>query len=140
MAPPIFHLAFPVHDLEAARSFYGTLLGCSEGRSSDKWIDFNFYGHQIVAHLDPKARTSAAINQVDVALVPISHFGVVLDWEDWHDLTTRLTNKGISFLIEPGIRFAGEVGEQKTFFLRDPSLNTLEFKAFRDSSQLFKRY
>ncbi|MGK0157936.1 MAG: extradiol dioxygenase family protein [Neolewinella sp.] len=135
-----FHLAFPVHDLAAARQFYGELLGCSEGRSSDHWIDFNLYGHQIVAHLvatrtsDPVAR-----NQVDQDAVPVPHFGVVLQMSDWHVLADRLTSSGVEFVIEPKVRFAGEVGEQATMFLLDPSGNALEFKALADPSRLFAK-
>ena len=131
-----FHLAFPVHDLAAARAFWGGVIGCSEGRSSDAWIDFDFYGHQIVAHLAPAA-APAASNPVDGHDVPVPHFGVVLDWDDWHELAARLRDSETRFVIEPGIRFRGEVGEQATFFLYDPSGNALEFKAFADDRQVF---
>ena len=132
-----FHLAFPVHDLAAARDFYVGLLGCGEGRSSDSWIDFDLYGHQIVAHLDPAAGARAHSNAVDGHDVPVPHFGVVLDWSAWHALAGRLEAAGIAFGIAPYVRFAGQVGEQATMFFRDPSGNALEFKAFRDPAQLF---
>ncbi len=131
-----FHLAFPVTDLAAARIFYGGLLGCPEGRSSDEWVDFNLYGHQIVAHLAP-AEDAAATNPVDGKQVPVRHFGVVLPWDAWHALADRLKAAGVTFVIEPGIRFAGKVGEQATMFFLDPSGNALEFKAFRDPARLF---
>ena len=134
-----FHLAFPVHDLAAARAFYGELMGCEEGRSSDHWIDFNFYGHQIVAHLDPAARVASTHNPVDGHDVPVPHFGVVLEWNAWHALAERLRSGGARFVLEPGIRFPGEVGEQATMFLYDPSGNALEFKAFKDPSKLFAK-
>ncbi|NIJ08189.1 hypothetical protein FHS31_001806 [Sphingomonas vulcanisoli] len=134
-----FHLAFPVHDLAAARAFYRDLLGCGEGRSSDSWIDFDLYGHQIVAHLDPAAQTVAVHNPVDGHDVPVPHFGVVLGWEDWQALADRLTVAGVTFGIAPHIRFKGQVGEQATMFFRDPSGNALEFKAFRDIGQLFAK-
>jgi extradiol dioxygenase family protein len=133
-----FHLAFPVDDLPAARAFYGGLLGCPEGRSSREWIDFDFFGHQIVAHLAPKA-PGAHHNPVDGHDVPVPHFGVVLDWDDFHTLAERLRAGGVRFVIEPYIRFAGQVGEQATMFFRDPCGNALEFKAFRDRSQLFAK-
>ena len=136
MTLPPFHLAFPVHDLAAARAFYGKLLGCAEGRSSDEWIDFDFHGHQIVAHLSGDAgdRTS---NPVDGHDVPVPHFGLVLDMERWEALAARLTEAGTEFVIEPTVRFKGKPGEQATMFLRDPSGNALEFKAFADMGQLF---
>jgi hypothetical protein len=132
-----FHLAFPVHDLSLARQFYSGVLGCPEGRSSDHWIDFNLYGHQVVAHLAPAASAPGAPNVVDGKDVPVPHFGVILDWDEWHTLADRLANAGIRFVIEPGIRFAGQVGEQATMFLLDPSGNALEFKSFRDPSRIF---
>jgi extradiol dioxygenase family protein len=132
-----FHLAFPVHDLAAARAFYAGLLGCPEGRSSDHWIDFDLCGHQIVAHLDPAAKPVEAHNPVDGHDVPVPHFGVVLEWDDWHALAERLKAAGIRFGIAPYIRFRGQVGEQATMFFHDPSGNALEFKAFRDPGQLF---
>lgn len=133
-----FHLAFPVHDLAAARAFYGGTLGCGEGRSSDSWIDFDLYGHQIVAHLDAgRASADATSNPVDGHDVPVPHFGVVLGWEEWHALADRLRAAGTAFGIEPHIRFVGQPGEQATMFFRDPSGNALEFKAFRDPAKLF---
>lgn len=132
-----FHLAFPVHDLEAARAFYGGLLDCREGRSSDRWIDFDLYGHQIVAHLDERAQGHDATNPVDGHDVPVPHFGVVLTMADWHALADRLTAAGVRFGIEPHIRFKGQAGEQATMFFRDPSGNALEFKAFADDAMLF---
>ncbi len=138
MMPP-FHLAFPVNDLAAARVFYGGLLGCPEGRSSEAWVDFNFFGHQIVAHLDPEPGPAPGTNPVDGEQVPVRHFGVVLPMEQWSHLAERLRGAGIRFLIEPGMRFVGQVGEQATMFFLDPSGNALEFKAFRDPGQLFAR-
>jgi len=132
-----FHLAFPVHDLDAARDFYGRLLGCGEGRSSDAWIDFDLYGHQIVAHLDAGRRPSDIVNPVDGHDVPVPHFGVVLGWDEWHALVARLEAADIVFGIAPHIRFVGQPGEQATMFFRDPSGNALEFKAFRDPATLF---
>ena len=134
-----FHLAFPVDDLAAARSFYGGLMGCSEGRSSDEWIDFDFFGHQIVAHLGPPNAAREHHNPVDGHEVPVPHFGVVLDWDDFQSLAQRLRDRGMKFVIEPYIRFAGQVGEQATMFFYDPAGNALEFKSFRDRSQLFAR-
>lgn len=130
-----FHLAIPVDDLAAARQFYGQLMGCEEGRSSDQWIDWNFFGHQLVTHMAPKGAEHR--NPVDGKSVPVPHFGVVLEWQDWHDLAQTLTQAGCEFVIEPGIRFAGLPGEQATFFLYDPAQNALEFKAFKDIGQLF---
>ena len=132
-----FHLAFPVHDLGAARAFYGALLGCREGRSSDRWIDFDLFGHQIVAHLDEEARPAATSNAVDGHDVPVPHFGVVLTMADWQALADRLGGAGIRFGIEPHVRFRGEAGEQATMFFRDPSGNALEFKAFADDAMIF---
>lgn len=136
--PPLFHLAFPVRDLEEARRFYAGLLGCATGRESDRWIDFNFFGHQIVAHLAPAER-DAATNPVDGEDVPVRHFGVILEWNQWQALADKLKESGVKFLIEPGIRFQGQVGEQATMFFKDPSGNALEFKAFRDVSTVFTR-
>jgi hypothetical protein len=133
-----FHLAFPVHDLDAARAFYGGLLGCPEGRSSEHWIDFNFHGHQIVAHLAPEACGTAAENPVDGKCVPVRHFGLVLGMEAWRDLADKLSGK-VDFIIEPYTRFAGEPGEQATMFFADPSGNAIEIKAFADMSRLFTR-
>jgi extradiol dioxygenase family protein len=132
-----FHLAFPVHDLAAARAFYGDLLGCPEGRSSDRWIDFDLYGHQIVAHLDEGARAADVSNPVDGHDVPVPHFGVVLTMSDWQALADRLSAAGVAFGIAPHIRFRGQPGEQATMFFRDPSGNALEFKAFADDAMLF---
>jgi extradiol dioxygenase family protein len=135
-----FHIAFPVNDLQAARAFYGTTLGCKEGRSSAQWIDFDLFGHQIVAHL--KAGVSedkAHFNPVDGHEIPVPHFGVVLAMEDWQRLAERLRQAGVAFVIEPYIRFKGEVGEQATMFLLDPAGNALEFKAFADIRQLFAK-
>jgi uncharacterized protein len=134
-----FHLAIPVHDLAAAREFYGALFGCAEGRSAAEWVDFDFFGHQLVTHLDPSRRPANHFNTVDRHAVPVPHFGVVLAWDDWHRLAERLRAARASFAIEPGIRFAGELGEQATMFLYDPSGNALEFKAFRDPSRLFAK-
>ena len=132
-----FHLAFPVHDLAAARAFYGGTLGCPEGRSSDSWIDFDLFGHQIVAHLDPSAKAVAVANPVDGHDVPVPHFGVVLTMDAWQALADRVKTAGIAFGIEPHIRFVGQPGEQATMFFCDPSGNALEFKAFADDSMLF---
>ena len=132
-----FHLAFPVNDLNEARAFYGDVMGCAEGRSSDQWIDFNFYGHQIVAHLDVTARPVAVHNPVDGHEVPVPHFGIVLTMPQWEELAQRLKVAGTKFGIEPHIRFKGEVGEQATMFFYDPSGNALEFKAFADDGMLF---
>jgi uncharacterized protein len=135
-----FHLAFPVYDLAAARQFYGQVLGCSEGRSSDHWIDFNLFGHQIVAHLVSRSEVAAKqCNSVDRDAVPVPHFGVVLQMADWHQLAERLRSLEVEFVIEPKVRFAGKVGEQATMFFLDPSGNALEFKAFADPDQLFKK-
>jgi extradiol dioxygenase family protein len=137
MNPPPFHLAFPVHDLAAARSFYGELLGCPEGRSSDEWIDFDFFGHQIVAHLSSGPIRDNATNDVDGHGVPVPHFGVVLSMGDWRELAERLETAGVEFAIPPTIRFVGQPGEQATMFFRDPSGNALEIKAFDDPASLF---
>ena len=134
-----FHLAFPVDDLAAARDFYGNLLGCSEGRSSPEWVDFNFYGHQIVAHLAPGEAGAGPANTVDGHGVPVRHFGVVLSMAQWQDAAERLTAAGVDFIIEPYIRFKGEPGEQATMFFLDPSGNAIEMKAFADIGNLFAR-
>ena len=134
-----FHLAFPVRSLEESRRFYGGLLGCREGRSSESWVDFDLYGHQIVAHLAPQACRPAAANPVDGDEVPVPHFGVVLAMADWEALAARLAAAGVRFVIEPHVRFRGQVGEQATMFFLDPSGNALEFKAFRDIGQLFAK-
>lgn len=137
MSPPPFHLAFPVHDLAAARTFWGETMGCPEGRSSDKWVDFDFRGHQIVAHLVPGRRCDAGGNAVDGHDVPVPHFGLVLAMDEWETLAERLKAAGVAFVIAPHIRFAGEAGEQATMFFRDPSGNAVEIKAFADIGQLF---
>jgi extradiol dioxygenase family protein len=134
---PPFHLAFPVHDLDAARAFYGGVLGCPEGRSSPDWIDFDFHGHQIVAHLAPDQTGSSSLNAVDGHGVPVRHFGVVLSMEDWTAAADRLTRLGMTFAIAPYIRFKGEPGEQATMFFHDPSGNAIELKAFADIGSLF---
>lgn len=132
-----FHLAFPVDDLDAARTFYTTVLGCAEGRSSDRWIDFDFFGHQLVAHLAPDEVGGRATSPVDGHDVPVRHFGVVLPWDAWHTLADRLRAANTEFVIEPYVRFEGLPGEQATLFFMDPAGNALEFKSFRDFSQLF---
>lgn len=134
-----FHLAFPVSSLAKAREFYGGLLGCPEGRSSDTWVDFDFYGHQIVAHLAPDEAGHRTTGQVDGDDVPVRHFGVVLSIDEWRSLADRLRRAGTRFVIEPHVRFAGQVGEQATMFLLDPCGNALEFKAFADPAQLFSK-
>ena len=142
MTLPPFHLAFPVHDLDAARGFYGGILGCPEGRSSDEWIDFDFYGHQIVAHHAPAGTgggDTGASNHVDGEDVPVPHFGAVLSMGEWRILSKRLTAEGVDFIIAPTIRFEGQPGEQATMFFRDPSGNAIEIKAMADPSNLFAR-
>ena len=136
---PPFHLAFPVTSLARARAFYGGLLGCPEGRSSGEWVDFDFFGHQIVAHLAPAEAEPAATNAVDGDAVPVRHFGVVLPMDEWQTLADKLAKAGVHFLIEPHVRFAGEVGEQATMFFLDPCGNALELKAFKDIGRLFAR-
>ena len=132
-----FHLAFPVSDLEATRDFFTDGLGCATGRQSDRWIDFDFFGHQVVAHLADEEHNPAPTNPVDGKQVPSSHFGVILHWDEWHALAEKLKTSDIEFLIEPNIRFQGEVGEQATMFFMEPSGNALEFKSFKDMSQIF---
>lgn len=134
-----FHLAFPVHDLHQARAFYLGVLGCREGRSSSTWIDFDLYGHQIVAHLAPARCGAEVYSAVDGDEVPVPHFGVVLTLEQWYALADRVRRVGIRFVVEPHVRFKGQPGEQATMFFRDPSGNALEFKAFRDMSRLFAK-
>ena len=136
---PPFHLAFPVRDLAEARAFYGALLGCAEGRSSDTWVDFDFHGHQIVAHLAPVEAGARNCNAVDGDEVPVRHFGVILELADWDALARKLTAAGVRFLIEPHLRFKGQVGEQATLFFLDPSGNAIEFKAFADPAQIFAK-
>jgi extradiol dioxygenase family protein len=139
MTLPPFHLAFPVDDLGAARRFYGELLGCPEGRSSELWIDFDLFGHQIVAHLAPERVLQRSTNAVDSEDVPVPHFGVVLPMEQWKALAARLGAANVEFVIEPRVRFAGQPGEQATMFLLDPAGNALEFKAMADPAKLFAK-
>ena len=139
MTLPPFHLAFPVDDLAQARRFYGELLGCPEGRSAERWIDFDLHGHQIVAHLAPDAAPRRATNPVDGEHVPVPHFGLVLPMEEWKALAERLRAAGQAFIIEPTIRFEGQPGEQATMFLLDPAGNALEFKAITDPAKLFAK-
>lgn len=134
---PPFHLAIPVDDLEAADKFYNGLLGCAHGRRSDKWIDYNFFGHQLVTHLSPEDCSGESTNVVDGHNVPARHFGVVLSTDEWRRLAEKLEKAGAPFIIEPVTRFKGEPGEQGTFFVRDPAGNALEFKCFADMDQLF---
>lgn len=136
-----FHIAFPVDDIDQARHFYGTVLGCTEGRSADTWIDFDLFGHQVVAHYKPPIpeQEKAHHNPVDGHDVPVPHFGVILGWAEWEALAARLQAADISFVIEPYVRFKGQVGEQATMFFLDPAGNALEFKAFRDPSQIFAK-
>lgn len=137
-ARPRFHLAFPVHDIERTRDFFVNALGCSVGREAERWIDFDFHGHQISAHLvdDNEAATT---NAVDGKQVPVRHFGLILEWSDWEALADRLRTANVEFLIEPYARFKGEPGEQGTFFVLDPSGNALEFKTFRNDDDVFRR-
>ena len=134
-----FHLAIPVDDLKAARQFYGEVLQCPEGRTSDLWTDYDLFGHQLVIHYQPSEKEETHHNPVDGHDVPVPHFGVVLPWKEWENLANRLKGAGVTFDIEPYIRFAGQVGEQATMFFRDPCGNALEFKAFKDIGQLFAR-
>lgn len=134
-----FHLAIPVNDLKKARAFYGTILGFSEGRSDNHWIDWNFYGHQVVTHLNPHHHPNNHVNEVDKHAVPVPHFGVVLTMSDWKALAEKMKNHQIDFIIEPYIRFEGQPGEQATMFFLDPSGNALEFKAFEDLDSLFAK-
>ncbi|MDB5693014.1 MAG: glyoxalase [Alphaproteobacteria bacterium] len=137
---PPFHLAFPVHDLAAARAFYGGLLGCPEGRSAAEWVDFDFFGHQIVAHLDPQMQPRRHRNPVDGHDVPVPHFGAVLPMAEWEALAERLRAAGgVDFVIAPTVRFKGDPGEQATMFFLDPSGNALEIKAMRDPANLFRK-
>ena len=139
MTQPLFHLAFPVDNLAKARAFYGGLLGCPEGRSSPEWVDFNFYGHQIVAHLAPDEVGHRSTSEVDGDQVPVRHFGAILSMSDWQALADKLHQAGTRFIIEPHVRFKGQVGEQATMFFLDPCGNALEFKAFGDLSQVFAK-
>jgi extradiol dioxygenase family protein len=136
---PRFHLAFPVHDLDKTRAFYGDVLGCPEGRSAAEWVDFDFFGHQIVAHLTHADPRGEAANEVDGDQVPVRHFGVVLTLGKWREIADRLRNSNVQFLIEPHIRFQGEAGEQATLFVLDPSGNALEFKAFANDAMVFAK-
>ena len=132
----LFHLAIPVLDLVAAKDFYINVLGCSKGRSSTKWIDFNFYGHQLVCH-EVKESINKNMNDVDGNNIPVPHFGIILDWREFHSLSTDLQSKNINFIIEPTIRFKGKVGEQAIMFLKDPSDNAIEFKSFKNNDEVF---
>ena len=138
-AIPLFHLAFPVRDIAESRKFYGELLGCPEGRSAENWVDFDFYGHQIVAHLAPSEIGYKATSAVDGHDVPVRHFGAILPMEVWQSLADKLTAAGTQFIIAPHVRFKGEAGEQATMFFLDPSKNALEFKSFADLSQVFAK-
>lgn len=139
MTTPLFHLAFPVDDLAKARAFYGDVLGCPEGRSSEDWVDFDFYGHQIVAHLAPSEVGHKSTSAVDGDDVPVRHFGVILSMQEWEKLADKLRHAGTRFIIEPHVRFKGQVGEQATMFFLDPCGNALEFKAFENMSQVFAK-
>jgi extradiol dioxygenase family protein len=137
--PPPFHLAFPTRSIDEARAFYGEILGCEEGRSAERWIDFSFFGHQLALHVRDSGMPEQGTTEVDGKQVPLPHFGVVLDMEAWHELAERLRTAGIQFVIEPHLRFERQVGEQATMFFRDPSGNAIEVKAFADPSGLFAR-
>ena len=134
-----FHVAIPVHNLDACRQFYRDVLNCEEGRSSDHWVDFNLFGHQLVIHYKPKSDEELHANPVDGKQVPVPHYGVVLPWEKFHVFADELRAKNVEFIIEPYIRFKGQTGEQATMFFKDPAGNALEFKAFKDMDQLFAR-
>lgn len=134
-----FHLAIPVHNLKECREFYGQVLQCEEGRSSDHWVDFNLFGHQLVIHYKPKSEEDLHTNAVDGKDVPVPHFGVVIPWDEFFEFANQLKEKNVQFIIEPYIRFEGMVGEQATMFFKDPAGNALEFKAFKDISQLFAK-
>ena len=138
MTQPPFHLAFPVTNLEAVREFYVSVLNCSIGRESDRWIDFDFFGHQITAHLDPAMINEVPVNSVDGHSIPARHFGVILDWSEWDGLVDRIRDFNIVFYIEPYTRFKNQAGEQRTFFIQDPSRNFLEFKCFRNKKIIFE--
>ncbi len=139
MPIPSFHLAFPVTELVETEAFYTEVLGCRVGRRSDRWIDFDFFGHQITAHLATEREACEPTNQVDGKAVPVRHFGMILPWGDWESLADKLRDAGTEFLIEPHVRFSGETGEQATLFVRDPSGNGLEFKSFRNPESIFAR-
>jgi hypothetical protein len=134
----LFHLAIPVSDLDAANDFYINVLGCSKGRSSTKWMDFNFYGHQLVCH-EVKKSVNKDSNDVDGNNIPVPHFGIILEWNQFQKLSADLQSKNINFIIEPTIRFKGQVGEQAIMFLKDPSNNAIEFKSFRNNDEIFKK-
>ena len=134
-----FHIAIPVHNLNECRAFYRDILNCEEGRSSDHWVDFNLFGHQLAIHYKPKSEEQLHINPVDGKDVPVPHYGVVLPWDEFQNFAKKLTSKNVQFIIEPYIRFEGQVGEQATMFFKDPAGNALEFKAFKDISQLFAK-
>jgi len=136
---PRFHIAFPVNNLESAKRFYTKILGCSKGRESDKWIDFNLYGHQVVAHLSPDECRKSNVNKVDGDMVSCRHFGVILSWDQWETLGKKIKKNKIRFMIKPKIRFKDLKGEQGTFFIEDPSGNVLEFKSFRNDSMVFEK-
>lgn len=138
MKAKVFHLAAPIRDIEETRKFYRDLLGCEQGREAERWIDFDFFGHQVSFHLADLDQSNEPTNIVDGKNVPVRHFGAVLGWDDWQTLSDRLRNAGTKFIIEPYIRFKGETGEQATMFFLDPSGNALEFKSFKDMSQIFK--
>ena len=137
---PRFHIAFPVHNLESAREFYVNVLGCDTGRESNSWIDFNLYGHQIVAHLSPDDCSPVSTNPVDKDNIPCRHFGVILEWGQWEVLQNRIKKLEHRFLVEPKIRFKSKKGEQGTFFINDPSGNALEFKSFKNDSMVFEKF
>jgi len=137
MKAAVFHIAAPIKDKEATREFYGGLLGCPQGREAERWIDFDFFGHQVSFHLADISQSNEPTNSVDGKQVPVRHFGAVLGWDDWHSLADTLRKAGTEFVIEPYIRFKGEIGEQATMFFLDPSGNALEFKSFKDESQIF---
>ena len=139
MTLPLFHLAFPVDDLQEARAFYGGVLGCSEGRSDKDWVDFNFHGHQIVAYRVPGEASKRITSPVDGDEVPVRHFGLVLPMQEWEKMRDKLVAAGVKFIIEPQLRFQGTVGEQAAMFFLDPSGNAIEFKAFKDPGKLFAK-
>ena len=140
MSIPRFHLAFPVHDLDEARKFYSHTLDCVIGRESESWIDFNLYGHQIVAHLSPKDCNPSSTNNVDEDEIPCRHFGLILEWEDWESLKDKIKKLDYPFLVKPKIRFKSKPGEQGIFFINDPSGNALEFKTFKNGSMVFQKF
>ena len=137
MSAIAFHLAAPIRDIEETRAFYAGVLGCKTGREAESWIDFDFFGHQVSFHVKPEELSNVSANDVDGKNVPVRHFGAILTWDDWHDLAKRLEEAGTEFIIDPYIRFKGETGEQATMFFLDPSGNALEFKGFKDPSQIF---